>query len=750
MASTVPRPAAGSEDVKKVKRVPYILFAALAAGAARADDLWIDAAGNGVPGALVVRIDGTPGRLYALVLAGSLQEQTVLGVQVHVDLSWLFVTSAVPGFVGVLDAGGIATAALPIPSDPLLVGAPFFVQAFLLNPLDSASNWCGVLLEPAPGSGPGSGLPTFHHRQGGILHGVHFLDAEDGWTAEDGGRIRVAHDGGATWTFQRTPDGVRAQLRGIFFLDNERGWAVGDGGVVVRTTNGGCLWTEALSVPTTADLYQVEFVSPTQGWIVGKEGALLASADGGETWTSQAPACLGTEDLYGLEFTSPTTGFAAGDEAIVLRTTDGGQTWTSVPNPFNPTGACPQPGVDLEWWAISFASPTVGWISGGEGTQDGQVIVTSDGGLAWVASSFCSAPGPATLYGVAAKGGGGAVAVGYGNGTFVAPAPGVCFADATAPGVVKPPLFGASAPSDLEAWSVGMFGAIRHSANGGLTWQSQTGPTLFRLLDGHFLDATTGWIAGQGYGIARTTDGGLTFQPQFSQNTGNFVLGIAFADAQHGCAVGQAGFVRATADGGASWLSPPSIPTAADLADVTFVTPTVVVAVGAGGVVLVSFDAGATWSATTLPGNPHLEAVAFSGPSSGLAVGAAGAAFRFSGGSWAPVATGTTANLHGVALASPNVGWAVGDGGLVLSYTATAFASSYVSPTGHALHAVEALPTGEVYAAGDFGLFVHHDGAAWSEPKSRTSIPLRALSFLSPTSGWAVGITGLVMRYEPE
>ena len=67
-----------------------------------------------------------------------------------------------------------------------------------------------------------------------------------------------------------------------------------------------------------------------------------------------------------------------------------------------------------------------------------------------------------------------------------------------------------------------------------------------------------------------------------------------------------------------------------------------------------------------------------------------------------------------------------------------------------ALHAVKALPTGEVFAGGDSGLFVRFDGSGWSEPKSRTSIPLRALSFQSTTSGWAVGITNLVMRYEPE
>ncbi|MGH7149845.1 MAG: WD40/YVTN/BNR-like repeat-containing protein, partial [Planctomycetota bacterium] len=369
-----------------------------------ADDLWLDMTGNGVPGTTVFDLDGTPNRPYAIVLAGSLQEQTLLGVQVHVDLSWLFATTAVPGFVGILDPAGYATVSVPVPNLSALLGVPFFAQAFLFNPLDSWSNWCGVLFEPSPGTGPGSGVPAFQHRQGGILHGVHFLDPQDGWTAEDGGRIRVTHDGGATWGFQRTPDDVRSPLRGIFFLDADRGWAVGDDGVVLRTTNGGCLWSRATSVPTAFELFQVRFVSPTQGWAVGKWGNLLASVDGGETWTSQAPACLGTEDLYGLAFTGPTTGFAAGDEGIVLRTTDAGQTWVSVANPFNPTGSCPQPGVDLEWWTISFANPALGWISGGEGTGDGEALVTTDGGQTWTATAFCAPPGPATLYGIAALG----------------------------------------------------------------------------------------------------------------------------------------------------------------------------------------------------------------------------------------------------------------------------------------------------------------------------------------------------------
>ncbi|MGH7150715.1 MAG: WD40/YVTN/BNR-like repeat-containing protein, partial [Planctomycetota bacterium] len=199
-----------------------------------------------------------------------------------------------------------------------------------------------------------------------------------------------------------------------------------------------------------------------------------------------------------------------------------------------------------------------------------------------------------------------------------------------------------------------------------------------------------------------------------------------------------------------TWLAPAFVPTAVDLMDVTFVTPSTVVAVGPNGTVLRSVNGGANWTATVLPGAPDLEAVAFAGPLNGLVVGAGGVAVRYAAGAWIPAPTGTTADLHGVALASPTAGYAVGDGGIVLSFNGVSFAAAYASSTGLALHAVEALPTGEVYAAGDSGLFVRFDGTAWSEPKSRTSIPLRALSFLSPSSGWAVGITNLVMRYEPE
>ncbi|HKB15021.1 MAG TPA: YCF48-related protein, partial [Planctomycetota bacterium] len=362
----------------------------------------------------------------------------------------------------------------------------------------------------------------------------------------------------------------------------------------------------------------------------------------------------------------------------------------------------------------------------------------------------CNPAGPATLYGIVALGSSGALAVGYGSGTFLAPSSNACFADNTPPALVSPPLFAASAPSALEAWAVGMFNAIRHSGDGGLSWQNLAGPTTFRLADGHFLDGTTGWIAGQGYGIAKTTDGGTTFQMQSSQATGSFALGISFGDAQHGCSVGQAGFVRYTTDGGQSWPAPASVPTAVDLADVTFVTATTVVAVGADGTVLRSLNGGANWTAAILAGAPDLEAVAFSGPQNGLVVGAGGVAIRYASGAWILTPTGTMANLHGVSLASPSAGYAVGDGGIVLFFNGTGFAPAYASPTGLPLHAVEALPSGEAFAAGDEGLFARFDGSAWSEPKSRTSIPLRALSFTTPASGWAVGITNLVMRYEAE
>ena len=68
-----------------------------------------------------------------------------------------------------------------------------------------------------------------------------------------------------------------------------------------------------------------------------------------------------------------------------------------------------------------------------------------------------------------------------------------------------------------------------------------------------FIDGNTGWIAGDGDVILKTTDGGNSWTKQITYS-GQNLWGVCFADAQHGWVANSWGGVSATTDGGNSWF----------------------------------------------------------------------------------------------------------------------------------------------------------------------------------------------------
>jgi photosystem II stability/assembly factor-like uncharacterized protein len=85
-----------------------------------------------------------------------------------------------------------------------------------------------------------------------------------------------------------------------------------------------------------------------------------------------------------------------------------------------------------------------------------------------------------------------------------------------------------------------------------------------------FLDARTGWVAGQqggGHGVLlHTADGGATWSTapldapasdlQTLLNLDPGAVAMAFADARHGWIISRDGTMLRTTDGGASWSRP--------------------------------------------------------------------------------------------------------------------------------------------------------------------------------------------------
>lgn len=86
----------------------------------------------------------------------------------------------------------------------------------------------------------------------------------------------------STWMITDFPGYVMMQT--IFFTSATKGWTAGNGGVIKITNDGGATWVDGNS-GTTSDIYSLSFKNTTQGWATTLDGKILKTVDGGLTWS---------------------------------------------------------------------------------------------------------------------------------------------------------------------------------------------------------------------------------------------------------------------------------------------------------------------------------------------------------------------------------------------------------------------------------------------------------------------------------
>ena len=157
---------------------------------------------------------------------------------------------------------------------------------------------------------------------------------------------------------------------------------------------------------------------------------------------------------------------------------------------------------------------------------------------------------------------------------------------------------------EKNGWAVGDRGTIIHTADGGKTWVKQKSPVSFFLMGTSFATKDEGWIVTERTNILHTKDGGKTWEVQFTDQ--DFILkSVAFCDERNGWAVGEYGFVYHTSDGGTTWkLQAGEFGFSDDtgevvggnyLFDIVAVNPMTAWVVGIDGYVAKTVDAGKTW-----------------------------------------------------------------------------------------------------------------------------------------------------------
>jgi photosystem II stability/assembly factor-like uncharacterized protein len=529
-------------------------------------------------------------------------------------------------------------------------------------------------------------------------------------------------------------------------------------GFILATKDGGDSWhTQRLNNGTTTPpLYSVCFVNALTGWAVGAAGVIIATRDGGTTWTVQHSGV--TRVLRSVYFLSPLTGWAVGPDGVILATRDGGKTWDHSSR----NGAL---------HSVYFINSTTGWIAGASGT----ILATTDGGRTWNRQPSLGLEGLPDLYSIHfvdsktgwTAGSGGILATVDGGKTWHQQER-------------RTTLTYVHFANSSLGTAVGG-NEIYITIDGGNTWELQDRLDVnTKLYCSQGLDATTTWIVGSNLGSpeivklvpteAQSPAGTLTEHrlPQLPFH----LVSVHFINPSTGWAVGEAGTILATSDGGKTWTTQNSR-TDADFASVYFVNPKSGCAVGkrnlGGGdraVIFATSDGGQTWNQRYVPGDPQaLSSVQFVDSTTGWAVGSGIIITTTDGGqTWSEqnVDDASLPDLVSLYFVNETTGWAAGandhgsrdrppHGVIVTTTDAGKTWHSSMDNIPNALKAIYFVNPLSGWAVGDHGLVLatRDAGKTWTQQPTLTDANLMAVHFVNTFTGWTGGSgiagDGLVM-----
>jgi photosystem II stability/assembly factor-like uncharacterized protein len=165
-------------------------------------------------------------------------------------------------------------------------------------------------------------------------------------------------------------------LHGIYFLDPNEGVAVGDSGTILHTTDGGAAW-QSVASGVVDNLRSVSFNGPN-GICGGDSQDILYSTDSGASWQISQSGFFGG-GFPGAQMLSGNTGFVAGQnsifQALLGTTTDGGASWAFQPFYFdNNEGGAND---------LFFLDQNTGVVSGSVFDGRGAIARTTDAGTNW-------------------------------------------------------------------------------------------------------------------------------------------------------------------------------------------------------------------------------------------------------------------------------------------------------------------------------------------------------------------------------
>lgn len=184
-------------------------------------------------------------------------------------------------------------------------------------------------------------------------------------------------NGVEAWTEMGTGFVGAGSPNDIFSLGSRYTWIVGDGGYVYFTDD----VTASVSVQDAGvaasgnDLYCIHGYDELNLIAGGELNTLIHTINGGSTWTAiTMPVARAADGILAVWMHSEKEWIVGYDTGYLYYTRDGGDNWTQKAFPGHEDGSITD---------ISFATPTVGYMSHNPTTGSGRILRTIDGGFSW-------------------------------------------------------------------------------------------------------------------------------------------------------------------------------------------------------------------------------------------------------------------------------------------------------------------------------------------------------------------------------
>jgi photosystem II stability/assembly factor-like uncharacterized protein len=164
-------------------------------------------------------------------------------------------------------------------------------------------------------------------------------------------------------------EGFKGSINTIDFVNDNIGWIAGSDGTLLKTSDGGENWN-SIDIANSLNFYQIDFINESIGWAI-EESSIRKSIDGGLSWIQQFPN-YGFGSLYVLDENNV---YIVGGDTI-FKTTNGGTNWIDIsPN-------LPNRNYNSLWFKDSQTGVVVGNYN--DGTRDrGIILRTTNGGSIW-------------------------------------------------------------------------------------------------------------------------------------------------------------------------------------------------------------------------------------------------------------------------------------------------------------------------------------------------------------------------------